>query len=499
MNALVAPQGGTRVPLVAMRGISMRYGGLQALRGVNFSVMPGEIACLLGENGAGKSTLVKILAGALQGFGGSIDWAEGVRPQVGMVFQEFNLASNLSAAENTALGNEPSGLFGRLDRAAMRRRALEAFAELGLELDPDAPVSSLSPALQQMLEIAKALASRPSLLILDEPSSALSSAEIGKLFSLLRRLKARGLSMVYISHKLSEIRELCDRVVVLKDGENSGEADPKACSEAELVAMMVGRDLPPAAARAPRPSAAPLLSVRGLSGPPRLAGISFDLHAGEILGLGGLMGAGRTELARLLMGEARASGGSMLLDGSAFRPSGPAQAVAAGLAYVPEDRKAHGLIRHMDVAGHVALAAPRRVARASGIFRRGRVTALARSFIRRLRIKAQPRQEAFQLSGGNQQKVVLARALAGQPRILILDEPTRGVDVGAKAEIHRQILDLAAKGMAVILISSELPELLGLADRVLVLREGRVEAELSGAAMDEAAVTAAAFGQKGET
>jgi ABC-type sugar transport system ATPase subunit len=478
--------------LVSMRGITKHFGGVQALKGVDLELFAGEITCLLGENGAGKSTLMKILCGALRQDTGGIEWQG--HPRVGMVFQEFNLCSNLSVAENMALGAEPSNALGALDRQAMRANASAALAELGLALDLDRPVGTLGTAEQQMVEIAKALAGKPSLLILDEPTSALSGHEIQRLFTVLRGLKVQGLAMVYISHKLSEIRELCDRVVCLKDGENSGQADPKTTSETQLVAMLVGRELKAAPARATALQGQPLLSLRGISGEPGIRDVSLDLRAGEILGLAGLMGAGRSELARLIMGVTRREAGSMTLDGQSFDPQDPSQAVAAGVAYVPEDRKADGLVRDLAVSGHVALAASRSLAGSLGIFRPGRVLALSRRYIRRLQVKASPETDAFALSGGNQQKVVLARALAGKPRVLILDEPTRGVDVGAKVEIHRLIRGLADKGLAVLLISSELPEILALSDRVLVMRGGQIRAELAREALSEEAVMQAAFG-----
>jgi rhamnose transport system ATP-binding protein len=478
--------------LVSMRGIAKHFGGVQALKGVDLELYAGEITCLLGENGAGKSTLMKILGGVLQQDRGEIHWQG--HPRVGMVFQEFNLCANLSVAENMALGVEPRGPLGSLDQQAMQANARAALAELGLVLDLDRPVGTLGTAEQQMVEIAKALAAKPSLLILDEPTSALSSHEIQRLFTVLRGLKAQGLAMVYISHKLAEIRELCDRVVCLKDGENSGQADPKTSTEADLVAMLVGRDLEAPVIRAGVVAGQPLLSLRGLCGAPGISDISFDLRSGEILGLAGLMGAGRSELARLIMGVTRREAGSMTLDGQAFDPQDPSQAVAAGVAYVPEDRKADGLVRDLTVSGHIALAASRSLAAPLGNFRPGRVLALSRRYIRRLQVKASPETDAFALSGGNQQKVVLARALAGKPRILILDEPTRGVDVGAKAEIHRLIRSLADKGLAVLLISSELPEILALSDRVLVMRGGRIRAELGREALSEETVMQAAFG-----
>ncbi|MES2202619.1 MAG: sugar ABC transporter ATP-binding protein [candidate division FCPU426 bacterium] len=494
-------------PLVRMQGIAKRYGGVQALRGVDFEVRSGEIVCLLGENGAGKSTLMKILAGAVTGYEGEIlmdgaplrlkDTAQAMKAGIGVVFQEFNLCPNLSAVENLFLGREPRVGLGGLGRAAMRKGALKAFADLELDLDMDLAVGKLGMARQQMVEIAKALSQKPRVLILDEPSSALSSHEIAQLFRVLKALRASGLGIIYISHKLSEIRELCDRVVCLRDGQNAGEVDPRTCSEDDLVAMMVGRVLEPTkAGNRSVPSGASLLSVKGLSGPPNLSDISFELRAGEVLGLAGLMGAGRTELARLLIGAVPRSNGRVEIQGRELFPKDPSQAVAAGMAYVPEDRKTQGIIRGLSVSEHSSLSAPSRVAGRLGFFRPGRRSALSRYYIRRLRIKARPDQSALDLSGGNQQKVVLARCLATRPKVLILDEPTRGIDVGAKAEVHRLILEWAGRGLGVLLISSELPEILGLCDRVLVMHEGRLNAELRGEDLTEEAILKAAVGSE---
>jgi ABC-type sugar transport system ATPase subunit len=493
--------------LVSMRNITKRYGGVQALERVNLEVRSGEIVCLLGENGAGKSTLMKVLAGVVTDFEGELFW-EGAPVQfsaaaqarelgIGVVFQEFNLCPNLSAAENIFLGREqePGGRLGWLNRAAMRSATRAVLAQLNLDLDVDLPVSVLGMARQQMVEIARALSENPRLLILDEPTSALSNKEVESFFIVLKALKARGLAIVYISHKLSEIREICDRVVCLRDGENAGEADPRKCSEDDLVAMMVGRVLEPRGPdRRLRSGGSPVLSVKGLSGPPFVQDISFDLGKGEILGFAGLMGAGRTELARLLMGVETRTKGEVLLSGHELAPQDPHDALEAGMAYVPEDRKTQGLVSGLTVGQHIHLSSPFRVARANGFFRRGRRLALSRLYIRRLRIKATTDQQAFHLSGGNQQKVILARCLASRPKVLILDEPTRGIDVGAKAEVHRLILELASQGMAVILISSELPELLLLSSRLLVMRQGRVTAELSREQFSEETVMRAAVG-----
>ncbi len=491
--------------LLEMSGISKRYGGAQALDKVDFRLERGEIVCLLGENGAGKSTLMKILCGAVQSHEGEVrldghpvrfkDTAQAYARGIGVVFQELNLCPNLGAAENLALGAEPSrGPAGLgLDREELRRRSQAAFASLGISIDPDLPVRHLGVGQRQMIEIAKALASNPRLLILDEPTSALSEHETTALLQVLRGLKARGLGMVYISHKLSEIGQICDRVVCLRDGKNAGEA-PATASQKELVAMMVGRELAEPAQRRSVAAAEPLLRVESMSGHPGIEDVSFQIRPGEVLGLGGLMGAGRTELARLLIGAEPARSGRVYLEGRRLELKDPGQAVAAGLAYLPEDRRSSGLVGLLSVAENCMLSASKRVAGPRGWIRRGRPLALARLFIRRLRIKADPGQGVMGLSGGNQQKVVLAKCLAGRPKVLILDEPTRGIDVGAKAEVHKLILALASKGLAVLLISSELPELLSLSDRILVMRGGRLAGEFPRAEASEAAIMHAAVG-----
>ena len=476
--------------LLEMRNVSKSFPGVRALKGVNFTVGAGEIVCLLGENGAGKSTLMKILTGVYAADAGAI-LLEGAQVRfrntrdafargISIVFQEFNLCPNLSAMENLFLGNEVKGAFGLLSYRGMREKALAAFRNLRVEINPETPVKELGVAQQQMIEVAKALSHNTKILIMDEPTSALADKEIESLFAIMRELKGRGISIVFISHKLNEVLAISDRVVCLKDGENSGEVETKATSVDGLVLMMVGRELDHLFARRKgKPSGEVVLEVRNLSGPPRVHNVSFKLRKGEIVGLAGLIGAGRTELARLLIGAEKKTAGAILVGGKALRIEHPAQAVAQGIGYASEDRKQLGLVLPMTVRENTTLAVHRGITNRLGFISRAKENEITDRYIGKLQIKVSGREQVTRnLSGGNQQKVVLAKWLAIQPRVLILDEPTRGIDVGAKAEVHKIIAELADEGVAILLISSELPEILHVSDRVLVMHEGRLTADL---------------------
>jgi ABC-type sugar transport system ATPase subunit len=490
--------------LLEMQGISKTFPGVQALKGVNFSVRPAEIVCLLGENGAGKSTLMKILTGVHQPDAGTIQFEgkpvqfgntrEAIELGISIIFQEFNLCPNLSAMENLFLGNEVRGRWGLMSYPQMRERAKAAFGNLRTEIDPEALVKDLGVAQQQMIEVAKALSHRTKILIMDEPTSALAEKEIRNLFDLMRELNGRGISIVFISHKLNEVLEITDRVICLRDGQNSGEAETKSVTEDRLVAMMVGRELGRLYThRNARPSGEVMLTVRDLSGPPMIEHVSFELHKGEIAGLAGLIGAGRTELARLLMGAERKTSGVMQLGGREVDIRHPAQAVACGMVYASEDRKRFGLVLPMTVRENTTMSAHRRILSRLGLINPHKENELTDSYIGALRMKVSGREQvARNLSGGNQQKVVLAKCLAAKPRVLILDEPTRGIDVGAKSEIHKIIAGLADEGMAILVISSELPEILHLCDRVLVMHEGRLTADLPREQASEATIMKAA-------
>jgi inositol transport system ATP-binding protein len=494
--------------LLEMRRISKSFPGVRALADVGFSVGRGEVVGLLGENGAGKSTLMKILAGVYRADAGEIVWdgravqfrtiQEAQDAGVTLIFQELNNCPNLRALENLFLGREiarPRSPF--LDEPTMRRRALELFATLGLEVDLDVEVSRLSTAVQQMLEIAKALLTNVRLLIMDEPTSSLTGQETARLFQVIGQLKARGISIVFISHKLHEVFQVTDRIVVLRDGANAGELDARTGTTEQLIALMVGRALGSFAARPPTDQAGPeVLRVEGLSAPPRVRDVSFTLRRGEVLGVAGLIGSGRTEMARALIGADRRARGRISLDGKAVRIGHPRDAVALGIAYVPEDRKLQALVLPMSVAENLTLAVLRVLLRLGAFIRRDEERKLTDTWVSTLRIKISSRDQTVNdLSGGNQQKVVIAKWLATRPRVLILDEPTRGIDVAAKAEVHHIVDQLAGEGVSIVLISSELPEILALSDRVLVMHEGRVKAVLARSEASQESIMGAALSQ----
>jgi ABC-type sugar transport system ATPase subunit len=491
-------------PLLEVRGISKRFPGVQALDDAHLEVRHGEVLALVGENGAGKSTMMKILSGVYQPDAGTI-LMEGqeVIPRgpiyardhlgVSIVYQEFNLALNLSVAENIYLGRYPTRRgFVQYDR--LYRQADDFLSLLGAELDVRAPVARLSVAQQQMVEIAKAISYQAKLLIMDEPTAALTPREVDTLFTLIRGVRQKGVGVIFITHRLDEIFEITDRVTVMRDGKTVGTRLTNEVGRAEVVRMMVGRDLSELFTTNERAVGDNLLQVRGLSIPGLLHDISFDLRRGEILGLFGLLGAGRTELARALFGVGPASQGQVTLDRHPVVIHSPADATRIGLGYVPEDRKQHGLILPMSVRENVTLTVLRRLCRASFVqsaVERER----ASDFIKALNIRTPgPEQRVNNLSGGNQQKVVVAKWLANNPKVLILDEPTRGIDVGAKAEVHGIMARLAEQGVGILMISSDLPEVLGMSDRILVMHEGCLTGEFSREEANEECVMLAATG-----
>ncbi|HTX72654.1 MAG TPA: sugar ABC transporter ATP-binding protein [Rectinemataceae bacterium] len=492
--------------LLDMRGISKSFPGVQALKAVNFAVQRGEVVGLLGENGAGKSTLMKILTGVYRPDGGELLWEgaslhfdsirEAQEKGISIIFQELNNCPNLSALENLFLGRELHRSSGLLDFPTMRERAKALFERLDVNIDLNVPVGRLSTAIQQMIEIAKALLTDVRLLVMDEPTSSLTSRETDKLFQVIRELKAKGIAVIFISHKLEEVFHVTDRIVVLRDGENVGELDPRRATTEQLISLMVGRELKDFfSSRKSKPSGDVLLRVEGLSGPPDIRDVSFDLHKGEILGFAGLIGAGRTETARLLIGAVAKSAGHLHLDGREVQVRSPKAAVALGIAYLPEDRKVQALVLGMTMRENVTLAVHNALKKLLVILDRRRELEIARDSIRSFDIKVSGTEQLVRnLSGGNQQKVVIAKWLAAKPRILILDEPTRGIDVHAKSEVHRIIAELADSGVSIILISSELPEILALADRVLVMHEGGVKAILPREGLTQEAVMTAVFG-----
>jgi rhamnose transport system ATP-binding protein len=484
------------LPVLEVEGLEKSFPGVRALAGVRFDVRAGEVHALLGENGAGKSTLIKIVSGVYRPDAGEIriDGRE-VRfagPQeaqsagIATVYQELLLFPDLTVAENVFLGHAPRTRWGGIDWRAMRAKAAEILASLEIhELDVAAPVSALSVANRQRVEIAKALSLNARVLILDEPTAALPEADALRLFAIVRHLRARGVGVVYISHRMAEIFALADRVTVLRDGAYVATKPVAATSEPELIAMMVGRTIeqlfPKVAARVGEP----VLEVRDLVSPPVVRGVSLSVRAGEIVGLAGLIGSGRSELAQTVFGILPASSGEIRLAGRPVRVASAREAKRHGIAYVPEDRATQGVIRPMSLRHNVSLAVLRRIAR-RWFIDRGAEEELAADAIARFAIRARgPEQIVGKLSGGNQQKVVLGKWLATRPKLLIMDEPTRGIDVGAKAEIHRLMGELAAQGLAVLMISSELPEVLGMSDRILVMREGRIAAEFARGEADQ--------------
>jgi len=470
--------------LLELRGVSKSFAGIRVLKDVDFDVRPGEVHALMGENGAGKSTLIKIISGVhAPDEGGIIRIGDtqhkalssraAARGGIATVYQELLLFPELSVAENVFLGHAPRTRLGTLDWSLMRRQARQLLDSLDShDLDVDAKVGTLSVANRQRVEIAKALSQNARVLIMDEPTAALADADVRRLMIVVKRLRERGVGIVYVSHKLPEVFEIADRVTVLRDGALIGTHPIAEVTEQSLVGMMVGRDI---AQLFPKPVpniGDVILRVKGLCFGDRVRDISFDLRRGEILGIAGLVGSGRTEMALTIFGITPATAGSIELDGRVISINSPRQARDLGIAYVPEDRGLQGLVRPMSIAQNVSMAALNRVT--NGLFMRfAEEIRLAVEAIARLGIRARgPEQVVGQLSGGNQQKVVLGKWLATNPRILIMDEPTRGIDVGAKSEIHALMGKLAQEGMAIVMISSELPEVLGMADRVLVMNGG---------------------------
>ncbi|MGH7656196.1 MAG: sugar ABC transporter ATP-binding protein [Gemmatimonadaceae bacterium] len=474
---------------VRFLGVTKRFPGVVALHGVSFDVAAGSCHAVCGENGAGKSTLGKLLSGIDQPNEGTIEVdgravrfanpAEALAAGVAMVHQELASCSNLSVAENLCLGKLPSR-WTFVDRAAMHARARELLADIGPEIDTSKLMSALGVAEQQLVQIASAVGSGARILVFDEPTSSLSEGEAARLYDLVRRLTANGATLIYVSHRMPEIFRLCDHITVLRDGEHVATRATGDVTERELVQLMIGRQLeqrtPAHLAATPGADA---LTVRALSSRGKFEEVSFSLRAGEVLGLAGLVGAGRSEIAKALFGLDPNVTGSVAVHGAPARIRSARDAMRLGIGLVPEDRKVEGLVLAMSSLANVTLPLLDRLSNASWI-RRGDEQALGRKYFERLRVKvANDDAPASGLSGGNQQKLVLARWLAAASRILILDEPTRGVDIGAKAELHQWIDQLAADGHAILLISSELPELLYLSTRVLVLRHGRVQGEVA--------------------
>jgi ABC-type sugar transport system ATPase subunit len=526
MTAVNAPPGGTRAPFGAgppaarllAEGISKSYPGVRALQGLDFGLAPGEVRALLGRNGAGKSTLVKILSGALRPDAGRVrlDGEHVTLPNpaaarehgIATVHQELSIVPGLSVAENLFLGRwRSASTRGPLIRPnAMRLHAARHLDELGVTIDPAARAGTLSLAQQQAVEIARALSYGTRVLILDEPTSSLAAAEVDALLARVRRMAAAGLSVVYVSHRMDEIPRVADSLTVLRDGREVTTRPMAKTTTAQVVRLMTGGPdgAPTAPTRPPAPARArgkrnagsdrPVLSVAGLSGPGRVTDVSFDLREGEILGIAGLLGSGRTELLRCLFGLIPRTGGSVTLDGRRFAPRGPRQALRAGLGYAPEDRKKEGLALGMSVSTNI-VAASLAALRSHGLLSRRLEHRHSSASRDRLSIKTPSLHAPVgTLSGGNQQKVVIGRLLNAGTRVLLLDEPTRGVDAAAKEQMYQLLGDLTAEGMSVLAVSSELEELFAFCDRLLVMRDGRVVAESPVAGTDPAAVMTLAMG-----
>ena len=470
--------------LLAMRGITKRFPGVIALQGVSLELAPGEVLALMGENGAGKSTLMKILGGAYPPDEGQLlidgrpvvlaGISDAKRRGIALIHQELMLAPNLDITGNIFLGNERRK-FGMLDRGAMHATARRLLDRVGLRLPCTTPVSALTAGQMQMVEIAKALAMDARLIIMDEPTSSLTAGESEQLFKIVRALRADGIGIIYISHRMEEVLDLADRITVLRDGRRVGDLLAGEATHDKIVSMMVGRTFTTRFPDKPqRPAGQVMLEVSDLLVPGAPAGVSFNVRQGEVLGFSGLVGAGRTELMQVIFGVTPAAGGLMRLEGEAFLPRRPRQAIDRGVYLAPEDRKRHGLVLPMTVAENISLPDVGHYNR-FGWLQRGTEMRVARAEVERLRIKTPDvHRKAVNLSGGNQQKIVLGKWLAMRPKVLILDEPTRGIDVGAKAEIYHNMARLAEQGIAIIMVSSDMEEVLGVSDRVAVMHERRI-------------------------
>jgi ABC-type sugar transport system ATPase subunit len=492
-----------------MEGISKAFPGVQALHDVNFEVAAGEVVALVGENGAGKSTLMKILSGAYRKDAGHI-FLHGQEVDVesphhaqqlgiAIIYQEFNLTPNQSAAANIFIAREPRqpGL-GRflVDRRRMEWEAQEYLDMVGARLPATALVRNLPVAQQQMVEVAKALAVKARIIVMDEPTSALGEDEVETLFEIVGTLKEQGMAIVFITHRLDEVFRVADRVVVLRDGQQVGNMSIEGATPERIIHLMVGRELKDLFHKEAAQIGAPLLEVRGLTRRGVVEDVSFTLRRGEILGFAGLVGAGRTETARLLFGADLKDAGEVYVDGHAVEIRSPADAVKAGIGLVPEDRTNQGLVLRLSVSDNIVLPTLDRYARAGLWMDRRALRNTAQDYVDKLSIRTPSlEQKAMLLSGGNQQKTVVAKWLASHLRVLVMDEPTRGIDVGAKAEVHALMSQLAQTGMGIIMISSELPEILGMSDRVLVMAEGRVMAVLERAEATQEAIMACAGGE----
>jgi rhamnose transport system ATP-binding protein len=491
--------------IVELRGVAKSYGAVRALHDGDLSLRAGEVRALMGENGAGKSTLVKVLGGVVRRDdgemlvdGAAVDFGsphDARDAGIAVIYQEPTLFPDLSIEENVVMGYHPLGSLRRIDRGAVRRTVKALMERLGVGLDPERPVRGLSIADQQIVEIAKALSFEARVLIMDEPTAALSGPEVERLFTVVRALREEGAAILFISHRLDEVFSICDTATVMRDGAVVHDAAIADMTPDDMVRRMVGRELSVLYPKQETQVGDTVLSVHRLTREGVFSDVSFDVRAGEVVALAGLVGAGRSEVARAIFGVDRPDAGHVEVDGERLAPGRPLAAMRAGIGFVPEDRRQQGLVMDLSIARNATMTRTGKLAR-FGLIRRAAENELAREWAARLQLRFHRLDDpAGFLSGGNQQKVVLAKWLATEPRLLIVDEPTRGIDVGTKAEVHRLIGELAGSGVGVLMISSELPEVLGVADRVLVMHEGRLVEEIARADADEERVIRAATGQ----
>jgi ABC-type sugar transport system ATPase subunit len=491
--------------LLEVREVTKSFPGVLALNKVNFALRQGEVHALVGENGAGKSTLIKIICGVYQPTEGVLYWkgqqttihspAEALRLGIVPVHQELNLEPYLSVAENIFIGRQPKNRLGLIDHRRMNEMAITWLREFGLKTDPTVPVGMISIAERQMVSIARAVSLNAHVVIFDEPTASLTRRETELLFDVIKRLRSKGLGIIFISHRMEEIFGLGDRVTIMRDGSVIATTAVAEISTDEIIRKMIGRDLREMFKKDSSLPGEPVLEVRNLNVPGLLHDVSLTLRRGEILGLAGLVGAGRTELARAIVGDLKHDSGSLVVEGRTIQIKSPAEALKVGIGLVPEERKELGLVLGLSVKKNISIGILRRLA-PLGLIRTRQETEVAREYVDRLSIRTPSLGQGVQyLSGGNQQRVVVAKWLATTPKILIVDEPTRGIDVGAKAEIHILLNDLAKQGVSIIMISSELPEVLAMSDRILVMHEGAIVAELDGKKTNEEEILRYATGE----
>ena len=489
----------SRVPILEMKGITKRFPGVLALDHVDLTVYPGQVLALVGENGAGKSTLMKVLSGVHQMDEGEI-LMEGKPVKIenplasqlmgiSIIYQELSVLDNMNIAENIFLGREKRSGRVFVDKKQMHAEARKLLDEVGLDVDTHTMAGELSTAQKQMIEVAKALSFNSKIIIMDEPTSSLTETETDILFGIIRKLREKGVAIVFISHKLAEIFAITDEVAILRDGVSAGRMMTEGCTENDIIKAMVGRDVDDLYAKQAAPIGDVVLEVKNLNTKGFLKDINFELRAGEILGFAGLVGAGRSEVMRAVFGIDPKESGEIYIKGKKVDIKNPRDAMLQGIGFVPEDRKLQGLVLGMSVGKNTTLAALKAVANKAGFINHKQEKEMADKFVKALEVKTPSNDQLVKnLSGGNQQKVVIAKWLANNPDILILDEPTRGIDVGAKKEIHQLMSDLANQGVAIIMISSELPEVLGMSDRVIVMHEGHIKGQLSREEADQVSI-----------